>query len=167
MNKSKIQSHLEKQRTRNTAVAEKVNNNKFLNEFKEFINRGSVVDLAVGIVVGSAFTSIVNSLVNDILMPFIGLISSGIDFSHLSVTIPDALDPNHNVVLAYGNFIQNVINFFIIAFAIFLVVRLLNRARERREKLLKKTKDEEKKQEKEEIFLLREIRDELKKTSKK
>lgn len=167
MNKSKIQSHLEKQRTRNTAVAEKVNNNKFLNEFKEFINRGSVVDLAVGIVVGSAFTSIVNSLVNDILMPFIGLISSGIDFSHLSVTIPDALDPNHNVVLAYGNFIQNVINFFIIAFAIFLVVRLLNRARERREKLLKKAKDEEKKQEKEEVLLLREIRDELKTISKK
>ena len=95
----------------------------FIAEFKEFINRGSVVDLAVGVVVGGAFTAIVNSLVNDIIMPAIGLLTGGIDFANLSVTVGDA-------TLKYGNFIQNIINFFIVAFCIFLVVRVMNRMRE-------------------------------------
>lgn len=103
----------------------------FLQEFKEFINRGSVVDLAVGVVVGGAFTAIVNSLVNDIITPLIGLIMGGIDFSNLSLTVGDAS-------IAYGNFIQNIINFIIVAFAIFCVVKVMNKMHERSEKERKK-----------------------------
>lgn len=101
----------------------------FIAEFKEFINRGSVVDLAVGVVVGGAFTAIVNSLVNDIIMPAIGLLTGGIDFAGLAVTVGDA-------TLRYGNFIQNIINFFIVAFCIFIVVRAMNRMRENSNKRL-------------------------------
>ena len=99
----------------------------FIAEFKEFINRGSVIDLAVGVVVGGAFTAIVNSLVNDIITPLIGLILGGVNFSGLAITVGDA-----NVM--YGNFIQNIINFIIVAFCIFCVVRAMNRMRERSEK---------------------------------
>ena len=106
----------------------------FIAEFKEFINRGSVIDLAVGVVVGGAFTSIVNSLVNDIITPLIGLILGGVDFSGLSLTVKDAS-------INYGMFIQNIINFLIVAFCIFLVVRIMNRMRETNEKSLKKLAD--------------------------
>ena len=109
----------------------------FVAEFKEFINRGSVVDLAVGVVVGGAFTSIVNSLVNDIITPLIGLICGGVDFSNLSITVREAS-------INYGSFIQNIINFFIIAFSIFLVVRFMNRMRETNEKGLAKLTDKAK-----------------------
>ena len=91
-----------------------------LQEFRDFINRGSVLDLAVGIVIGAAFTAIVNSLVNDLLMPLIGVVIGGIDFSGLSITAGSA-------VITYGNFIQAVINFLIIAFAVFMLVRAVNR----------------------------------------
>jgi len=90
-----------------------------LKEFKEFIARGNVMDLAVGIVVGGAFTSIVNSLVNDIIMPLVGILIGGVNFSQLSVTVGSA-------VFAYGNFIQQVINFLIIAFTVFLIVKAMN-----------------------------------------
>lgn len=103
----------------------------FIAEFKEFINRGSVIDLAVGVVVGGAFTSIVNSLVNDIITPLIGLILGGVNFSGLSLTVKDAS-------INYGSFIQNIINFLIVAFCIFLVVKFMNRMRESNEKGLKK-----------------------------
>ena len=103
----------------------------FLTEFKEFINRGSVVDLAVGVVVGGAFTSIVDSLVNDIITPLIGLIMGGVDFSSLSINVKDA-------TVSYGNFIQNIINFIIVAFAIFVVVKVMNRMHEASEKEGKK-----------------------------
>jgi len=92
---------------------------KFLQEFRDFINRGSVLDLAVGIVIGAAFTAIVNSLVNDLLMPLIGVIIGGIDFTGLSLTVGSA-------VITYGNFIQAVINFLIIAFAVFMLIRAVN-----------------------------------------
>ncbi len=119
----------------------------FIQEFKEFINRGSVVDLAVGVVVGGAFTTIVNSLVNDIITPLLGLIMGGVNFSNLSITVKDAS-------VNYGNFIQNVINFVIVAFAIFIVIKTMNRMHERsereRKKLLEKAKAriEEKKKDK-------------------
>ena len=109
----------------------------FIAEFKEFINRGSVIDLAVGVVVGGAFTSIVNSLVNDIITPLIGLILGGVNFSGLSLTVKDAS-------INYGMFIQNVINFIIVAFCIFLVVRIMNRMRETNEKNLAKLADKAK-----------------------
>jgi len=93
-----------------------------LKEFNEFLQRGNVLDLAVAVVIGSAFNSIIDSLVNDLLMPIIGLIIGGIDFSSLSVQVGEA-------VFAYGNFIQAIVNFVIIAFTIFLVVRTYNRLR--------------------------------------
>lgn len=109
----------------------------FIQEFKDFINKGSVIDLAVGVVIGGAFTAIVNSLVNDIITPLIGLIMGGVDFGGLSVTIGDA-------TIKYGNFIQNIINFLIVAFAIFVVVKAMNKMREaserERKKLLEKAK---------------------------
>ena len=93
---------------------------KIIGEFKEFISRGNVIDLAVGVVVGGAFSSIVTSLVNDIIMPLIGTILGGINFSALSFKIKDA-------VICYGAFIQNVVNFLIIAFCIFIFVKLINK----------------------------------------
>ena len=130
--------------------------NKFFNEFKTFIARGNVLDLAVGVVVGGAVSKIVSSLVNDIITPLIGIIIGGKDLSNLSIKIGDA-----NV--AYGAFIQNVIDFLIIAFCIFVFIKFIN-------KLFVK-KHEEKKSEppkkSDEVILLEEIRDLLKKDQKK
>lgn len=163
MDKEEIKKRLDKQRAKQTATVKKVKNNKFLNEFKEFINRGSVIDLAVGIVVGGAFTSIVNSLVNDILMPLIGIISGGINFSSLSIDVPNITEEGSYVTLAYGNFIQATINFLIIAFAIFVMIRFINRTKS----VMQKKEEAEEKREKEELILLREITEELKKANKK
>lgn len=98
----------------------------WIKEFRDFINRGNVIDLAVGIVIGAAFTGIVNSLVNDLLMPVIGMATGGINFSGLSFTVGEA-------ALAYGNFIQAIINFLIIAFAVFWLVKVVNRFRKKEE----------------------------------
>ena len=100
-------------------------------EFKEFISRGNVVDLAVGVVIGGAFGAIVTSLVNDIVMPPIGLITSKVNFRDLKVQLaPDTKDATgatvHGAAITYGNFIQTIISFLIIAFAIFLVVKGVN-----------------------------------------
>ena len=92
-----------------------------LNEFRQFISRGNVMDLAVAVVIGAAFTAIVNSLVDDIIMPLIGVLLGGVDFTSLSITIG-------NATIAYGNFIQAVINFLIIAFVVFLMVKAINKA---------------------------------------
>ena len=97
-----------------------------LKEFQEFMQRGNVIDLAVAVVIGAGFSAIVNSLVNDIIMPLIGLIIGGIDFSGLAFQVGEA-------VFAYGNFIQAVINFMLIAFAMFLIVRTYNRLRSQEE----------------------------------
>lgn len=94
-------------------------------EFKEFINKGNVVDLAVGIILGAAFNAVVNSLVNDILMPPIGYLIGGVDFKDLAIGMPT---PTGTVVkIAYGKFIQEIINFLIIAFSVFMVVKAYNR----------------------------------------
>ena len=122
----------------------------FWKEFKQFISRGNVVELAVGVIVGSAFSKIVSSLVNDILMPFIGTLLGGLNFTSLTITI-------NNAVISYGNFIQNIVDFLIIAFCVFVFVRLINR-------LHKDDKKEEVKPKKsDEVLLLEEIRDLLKK----
>lgn len=89
-------------------------------EFREFINRGNVIDLAVAVVIGTAFGAIVTSLVDDILMPIVGVLLGGVDFSGLTLGIGEA-------TIQYGSFIQSVVNFFIIAFAIFMIVRAVNR----------------------------------------
>ncbi|MGS4948227.1 large-conductance mechanosensitive channel protein MscL [Meridianimarinicoccus sp. RP-17] len=98
-----------------------------LKEFQTFIARGNVMDMAVGIIIGAAFTGIVNSLVGDIITPIIGLLTGGVDFSGLGI----ALGAGDNAaVLAYGNFITAVINFLIIAWAVFLLVKAVNRVKD-------------------------------------
>jgi large conductance mechanosensitive channel len=97
-----------------------------LREFRQFLLRGNVIDLAVAVVIGAAFTAIVNSLINDIIMPIIGLLIGGIDFAGLSVTAGGA-------VIAYGNFVQAIVNFVVIGAVLFLVVRAVNRLHKKQE----------------------------------
>lgn len=125
---------------------------KIAKEFKEFIMRGNVMDLAIGVVIGGAFKAIIDSLVADVIMPLIGMITGKIDIASLSVTVGDA-------ELKYGNFIQQIINFLIIAFVIFMVVKAINTAHE---KLAKKKEEEEEEAAATTEDLLTEIRDLLK-----
>ena len=97
-----------------------------LQEFKAFAMRGNVVDMAVGIIVGGAFGKITTSFVNDVLMPPIGLLLGGVDFSDLSVTLKDKVGDAAAVTLNYGAFINTVLDFLIVAFAIFLVIKAMN-----------------------------------------
>lgn len=130
---------------------------KIFAEFKEFIARGNVVDLAVGVIVGSAFGKIVTSLVNDILMPIIGVILGGIDFTNLTLKFKDA-------TIYYGNFIQNIIDFLIVAFCIFIFVKTINAITEKTKK--KEEKEEAPPAKSDETIILEEIRDLLKKNKK-
>lgn len=107
----------------------------FFGEFKDFISRGSVVDLAVGVVVGGAFTAIVNSLVNDIIMPTIGFLFGGVNFSSLRIVLRPATETAAEAALCYGNFIQAAVNFLLISFVIFLVIRQINRFRRKKEEI--------------------------------
>ena len=130
---------VEKRGTKTEKAKEILNKTKeksggFRKEFIEFINRGSVVDLAVGVAVGGAFTAIVNSLVNDIVMPIVGLIAGGVDFTSLAIRIPNFFGTGDEAVIAYGNFIQNVIQFLIIAWVIFMIIKAMNRLNRRRDK---------------------------------
>ena len=100
--------------------------NGFIAEFREFISRGNVVDMAVGVIIGGAFTSIVNSLVNDVIMPVIGLLFGGIDFTSLRLVLTPASGDIPETAIYYGNFIQCVVNFFLIALVIFAVIKLIN-----------------------------------------
>lgn len=142
---------LKKEKLRNMSEAIKKKSG-IIGEFKKFIARGNVLDMAVGVIVGGAFTSIVNSLVDDMLMPVIGMILAGINFRELGVTIPWGNEPYINI----GNFIQAVITFILTAFCVFIIVKIINsfHKKEIPEKALDKpTKEEE---------LLTEIRDLLK-----
>ena len=143
---------------------------KILKEFGDFIKRGNVIDLAVAVVIGGAFSNIVTSLVNHIIMPVISLITGGVDFTNLFVslngktyaTLAEAEAAGASV-LAYGSFIQAIINFLIIAFVIFIVVKAMNKMMS-----LKKKKDEKEEAptKSDEVLLLEEIRDLLKKNHK-
>jgi len=135
----------------------------FLAEFREFISRGSVTDLAVGVIVGSAFTAIVNSLVNDMLMPLIGLLVGGYDFSGLKVVLSTAADGTENA-FRYGAFLQSVVNFLIIAFAVFWMAKGINALRRirEREKKAREEKAVASPEQSEQVRLLTEIRDLLK-----
>ena len=95
-------------------------------EFKEFISKGNVIDLAVGVIIGGAFGKIVTSLVDDMIMPIIGIILGKINFTGLKLVITPAQGNKPEVAVLYGNFIQNVVNFLIMAFVIFLMVKLVN-----------------------------------------
>lgn len=136
---------------------------KFFGEFKEFVSKGNVIDLAVGVVIGGAFGKIVTSLVDNIIMPLVGLIIGGVDFSSLSVTVKGAS-------IKYGLFIQNVVDFLIVALCIFLFIKIINSLDKKVKSKVKK--EEEKKKEEpakptKEEELLTEIRDLLKKNVKK
>ena len=124
---------------------------KILNEFKEFISKGNVIDMAVGVVIGSAFSKIVTSLVNDIIMPLVGIIIGGLDFTSLSIKIKDS-------EILYGSFIQNIVDFLIISVCIFTVIKIMNKFK--KQKPVEEPKPAETP---EDIKLLTEIRDLLKK----
>ncbi|MCL1904266.1 MAG: large-conductance mechanosensitive channel protein MscL [Oscillospiraceae bacterium] len=124
-------------------------------EFKEFISRGNVTDLAVGVIVGTAFTAIVNSLANDILMPLIGTFMGGIDLTKLSFTVNSFIFRDYSVSIAYGKFLQAVVTFLIIAVSVFFMVKMLN--------ILRRKKDtEEPPKPDPQVLLLTEIRNLLK-----
>lgn len=106
---------------------EKVSKSSFVTEFKEFINRGSVLDLAVGVIIGGAFQKIISSLVSDIIMPLVGLIAGGVDFRNLEITIPNLFGQDSAAHIRYGNFLQNMVDFLIIAFCVFLIIKIMNK----------------------------------------
>ena len=133
---AKTNSKTEKAKAAMTKVREK--NSGFRKEFIEFINRGSVVDLAVGVAVGGAFTAIVNSLVNDIVMPVVGLLAGGVDFTNLAIVVPNFFGTGDAAVIAYGNFIQNVVEFLIIAWVIFFIIKAINRINRRKDRKAEK-----------------------------
>ncbi len=123
-------------------------------EFKKFAIKGNMIDMAVGIIIGAAFGKIVSSLVADVIMPPIGVILGGIDFSNLAITLRQATATTQAVTLNYGLFINNIIDFLIIAFAIFIIVKQINKLKKKEEAKPAKTSEE--------VLLLREIRDQLK-----
>ncbi len=140
---------------------------RFIAEFKEFISRGSVMDLAVGVIVGTAFTAVVTSLVNDVIMPFIGFLSGGVDFSGLKLVLHSAVMDGQGtiiepeVAIGYGSFIQTVIDFLFKAFVIFLMIKFINRFHRKKEQEIEEEVQSEP-EPSEEVLLLREIRDSLK-----
>ena len=138
-----------------------------LKEFREFAMRGSVIDMAVGIIIGAAFGRIVDSMVKDLIMPPIGLLLGKVDFANLMWVLRDGVPPGPYltvdaaqkagaVTLNYGMFINNVISFVFVAFAVFLLVRAINRMRRRQEEKSTQTPPPA-----EDVLLLREIRDAL------
>ncbi len=133
-----------------TKKKEKING--FIDEFKKFILRGNVLDLAVGVIIGGAFGKIVTSLVNDILMPVLGIFLGGLNFSELSITVKDAK-------INYGGFIQQIIDFLIVAFCIFIFIKVINnffKAKDKKAEQAPVKKSDE-------VLLLEEIRDLMKK----
>ena len=140
-----------------------------LKEFKEFAVKGSVVDLAIGVIIGGAFGTIVSSMVDDVIMPVIGAIFGGLDFSNYFFGLSSAVDAStleaareQGAVLAYGSFITAVVNFTIIAFVLFLVVKGINRMKRELEEAPKEAETKEPEVPREQV-LLEEIRDLLKK----
>jgi len=129
-----------------------------IKEFKEFAMRGNVVDMAVGIIIGAAFGKIVSSIVSDVIMPPIGLLLGGVDFSSLMIVIKEATENTKAVTINYGVFINTVIDFIIIAFAIFLVIKAINSMKKKAEE-----KPAEPPKPSTEVLLLTDIRDLLKK----
>lgn len=127
-----------------------------IKEFKEFISRGNVIDLAVGVIMGGAFSNIVTSLVNNVLMPFIGVLLGGLDFSNLSIQVQDA-------TIKYGMFIQSIIDFLIVAVCIFIMIKFINKLASINHQ---KEKQQEEVKKEENILLLEEIRDLLKAQTK-
>lgn len=129
---------------------------KFLSEFKEFAIKGNMLDLAIGVIIGAAFKTIVDSLVNDCFMPAVGMLIGGYDFTKLSLTVGKAS-------IAYGNLIQNIVNFLITALCLFLFVKAVNKLKRKKEEEIA----EEEPKKADDILLLEEIRDALKELNNK
>ncbi|OCN05513.1 hypothetical protein A4S06_08660 [Erysipelotrichaceae bacterium MTC7] len=127
----------------------------FMQDFKAFAMRGNMIDMAVGVVIGGAFGTIINSIVNDLIMPFVALLTDSSEMAKAAIQIGER--GGEPVLLKYGAFLQSVINFLIIAFCIFVVVRILGRFQKKKDVAVTKS---------DEVTLLEEIRDELKKTNK-
>lgn len=132
----------------------------FINEFKTFAVKGNVVDMAVGIIIGGAFGKIVSSFVNDVVMPPIGMLIGGVDFQNLSLTLKEATEAEAAVTINYGLFINNVIDFVIIAFVIFLAIKAMNNLKRKVESPAEPAAPPPPS---DEVLLLTEIRDLLKK----
>ncbi len=107
---------------------------KFINEFKEFAMRGNVLDMAIGVIIGGAFGKIVSSLVNDIIMPIITLLTGAADFTKLSLVLKEPVGDSQGIVLMYGNFLQNIIDFLIIALVIFMMLKMIMKLSSLRQK---------------------------------
>ena len=135
---------------------------KLVDEFKAFIMRGNVLDLAVGVIIGSAFGKIVASLVNDIFMPIIGMIIGNVDFTTLEIKIGEPVEGAEQAAIKYGMFIQEIINFLIIALCIFMFIKLINKVQKKKEEAPAPAPEPTK-----EEVLLTEIRDSLKKMADK
>lgn len=131
----------------------------FIQEFKEFAVKGNVVDMAVGVIIGGAFGKIVSSFVNDVVMPPIGAMLGGVDFSQLQIIVKEAVGETPAVVIKYGVFLNTVIDFLIIAFTIFVLVKAMNNLKKKEEAPAPAAPAPTP----EDIVLLREIRDSLKK----
>ena len=135
---------------------------KLVDEFKAFIMRGNVVDMAVGVIIGGAFGKIVTSLVNDIFMPIIGMILGNVDFTSLEIKLGEPVEGAEQAAIRYGMFIQEIVNFLIIALCIFMVIKLINKVQKKKEEepapAPEPTKEE---------VLLTEIRDALNKIANK
>ena len=133
---------------------------KLLEEFKAFVMRGNVLDLAVGVIIGGAFGKIVTSLVNDIFMPIIGMIIGNVDFSSLEIKLGESVEGAEQAAIRYGMFIQEIVNFLIITLCIFMVIKVVN-------KLQKKNEEAPAPEPTKEEVLLTEIRDALNKIAEK
>ena len=135
---------------------------KLFDEFKAFVMRGNVVDMAVGVIIGGAFGKIVTSLVNDIFMPIIGVLIGNVNFSDLQIKLGEPLEGAEQAAIKYGMFIQEVVNFLIIALCIFMVIKVVNKLQKKKEEapapVPEPTKEE---------VLLTEIRDALNKIAEK
>lgn len=132
--------------------------NPILKEFRDFVNRGNVLDLAVGVIIGGAFNKIISSLVNDLIMPVVGILLGGIDFTNLELTIPNFLGGSSAAHLRYGIFIQNVVDFLIVAFCVFIFIRIINKFTAKKEAEKTEPTTDEKI-----LAVLQEIRDQRKK----
>ena len=135
---------------------------KLVDEFKAFVMRGNVLDLAVGVIIGAAFGKIVASLVNDIFMPIIGMILGNIDFTTLEIKIGEPVEGAEQAAIKYGMFIQEIVNFLIIALCIFMFIKLINKVQKKKDEAPAPAPEPTK-----EELLLTEIRDSLKKMADK
>ena len=135
---------------------------KLFDEFKAFVMRGNVVDLAVGVIIGGAFGKIVTSLVNDIFMPIVGIALGNVDFSSLEIKLGEPVEGAEQAAIRYGAFIQEIVNFLIIALCIFMVIKVINKMQKKKEEAPAPAPEPTK-----EEVLLTEIRDALNKMAEK